>query len=220
MCGIAGYVLLEGPAELARVRAMCDRIRHRGPDDEGFYIDRGCALGMRRLSIIDLGGGHQPIANEEESVWVVFNGEIYNYQELRADLESRGHRFRTNSDTEILVHVYEQEGPAGVARLRGMFAYAIWDAPRRQLFLARDRFGKKPLYYAALPEGLFFASEISSLQQAGVPLEPDREALRLYFQFNYIPDPWSAYQAIRKLPAASWLTYDASGRVRQERYWR
>jgi asparagine synthase (glutamine-hydrolysing) len=220
MCGIAGFVLRDKQAELAAVRAMCDQIRHRGPDDEGFYLDGGCALGMRRLSIIDLSGGRQPIANEDRSVWVVFNGEIYNYRELREDLESRGHRFETHSDTEILVHLYEQEGPAGVARLRGMFAYAIWDAPRRKLFLARDRFGKKPLYYAELPHGLFFASEISCLREAGVPLETDADGLRLYFQFNYIPDPFTAYRAIRKLPAGCWLTYDTGGAVRRERYWR
>src|ERR1700680_4147103 len=220
MCGIAGYVLLEEQAAPARVRAMCNAIRHRGPDDEGFYIGGPCALGMRRLSIIDLTSGHQPMTNEDRSVWVVFNGEIYNYRELRADLTARGHTFQTNSDTEVLVHLYKQEGTAGVARLRGMFAYAIWDERRRRLFLARDRFGKKPLYYAMLPQGLFFASEISALREAGTPLDPDPEALRLYFQFNYIPDPWSAYRAIRKVPAASWLTYDADGRVRQEPYWR
>jgi asparagine synthase (glutamine-hydrolysing) len=220
MCGIAGYVLPQGKADLGLVRSMCDQIRHRGPDDEGFHLDGGCALGMRRLSIIDLSTGHQPIANEDRSVWVVFNGEIYNYRELRAGLEARGHRFQTNSDTETLVHLYEEEGPAGVARLRGMFGYALWDARQRRLFMARDRFGKKPLYYAALPQGLFFASEISALRQAGVPLETDSEALRLYFQFNYIPDPWTAYRAIRKLPAGSWLTYDASGSLNQQRYWR
>ena len=220
MCGIAGYVLLQQKGELSRVRSMCDQIRHRGPDDEGFHVDGACAMGMRRLSIIDLHSGHQPIANEDGSVWVVFNGEIYNYRELREHLERRGHRFETQSDTEILVHLYEEEGPAGVSRLRGMFAYAIWDARRKRLFLARDRFGKKPLYFAALPQGIFFGSEISCLRQAGVPLEPDTEALRLYFQFNYIPDPLSAYRAIRKLPAGSWLTYDQSGACHQERYWR
>jgi asparagine synthase (glutamine-hydrolysing) len=220
MCGIAGFVLRDKQAELGAVRAMCDRIRHRGPDDEGFYLDGGCALGMRRLSIIDLSGGHQPIANEDRSVWVVFNGEIYNYRELREDLEKRGHRFKTHSDTEILVHLYEQEGPAGVARLRGMFAYAIWDVPRKRLFAARDRFGKKPLYYAELPEGIYFASELSCLREAGVPLEVDADGLRLYFQFNYIPDPFTAYRAIRKLQAGCWLTYDSGGAVRRERYWR
>src|SRR5215469_4311308 len=186
MCGIAGFVLRDMQAELAAVRAMCDQIRHRGPDDEGFYLEGGCALGMRRLSIIDLSGGHQPIANEDRSVWVVFNGEIYNYRELRSSLEARGHRFQTNSDTEILVHLYEQEGPEGVARLRGMFAYAIWDARRRRLFLTRDRFGKKPLYYAILPGGIYFASELKCLRVAGVPAEIDRDALRLFFQFTYI----------------------------------
>jgi asparagine synthase (glutamine-hydrolysing) len=220
MCGITGYVLPRGNAELGLVRSMCDRIRHRGPDDEGFLLDGGCALGMRRLSIIDLSTGHQPIANEDRSVWVVFNGEIYNYRELRDRLEARGHRFATNSDTETLVHLYEEEGPGGVARVRGMFAYGIWDARQRRLFLARDRFGKKPLYYAEVPQGLFFGSEISALRQAGVPSEIDSEALKLYFQFNYIPDPRTAYQAIRQLPAGCWLTYDANGRLNQQRYWR
>ena len=220
MCGIAGIALRQGRAEAAQVRAMCAQMRHRGPDDEGYHLDGACGLGMRRLSIIDLNTGHQPIANEDETLWVVFNGEIYNYPELRSDLESRGHKFRTHSDTEILVHLYEQEGPAGVLRLRGMFAYAIWDATRRRLFLARDRFGKKPLYYAILPEGIFFASEIPGLRAAGIPADPDAEALRLYFQFHYIPDPFTAFRAIRKLPAGSWLIYEASGAFEQKRYWR
>jgi asparagine synthase (glutamine-hydrolysing) len=220
MCGIAGYCLREGQAELPVVQAMCDQIRHRGPDDQGFHLDGGCALGMRRLSIIDLSTGHQPISNEDGSVWVVFNGEIYNYQELRRDLMGRGHRFTTNSDTETLVHLYEQEGAAGLERLRGMFAYAIWDAPRRRLFLARDRFGKKPLYYALLPQGLYFASELKCLRVAGVPAEIDSEALRLFFQFTYIPEPLSCFQAVRKLPAGCWMTYDADGAVHQEHYWR
>jgi asparagine synthase (glutamine-hydrolysing) len=220
MCGIAGYLLHDKPANEAAVRAMCDRIRHRGPDDEGYHVDGGCAIGMRRLSIIDLGAGHQPIANEDGSVWVVFNGEIYNYGELRRHLEARGHRFRTESDTETLVHLYEDEGANGLERLRGMFAFAIWDARRRRLFLARDRFGKKPLYYAALPGGFWFASELKCLKAAGVPLELDREALRFYFQFGYVPDPWSPFQAVRKLPAGSWLEYGAGGAVKQGRYWR
>ena len=224
MCGIAGYVLSEGKADQARVRAMCDCLRHRGPDDEGFHLDAGCALGMRRLSIIDLPGGHQPISNEDGSVWVVFNGEIYNYRELRADLESRGHRFRTHSDTETLVHLYEDAGPGGVARLRGMFAYALWDAREGRLLLARDRFGKKPLYYAALREGLFFASELSALKQASLAdssaLELDQDALRFYFQFNYIPEPLTAYRGIRALRAGHWLTCDARGGIREERYWK
>jgi len=219
MCGIAGFCLREENAELATVRAMCDRIRHRGPDDEGYHLDGGCAIGMRRLSIIDLDTGHQPMANEDESVWVVFNGEIYNYRDLRRDLMARGHCFATNSDTETLVHLYEEEGVEGLKRLRGMFAYAIWDARRRRVFLARDRFGKKPLYYAVLPEGMYFASELKCLRVAGVPADIDREALRLYFQFTYIPEPLTCFEAVRKLPAGSWMTYDVDGTVQQGRYW-
>ena len=199
---------------------MCDRIRHRGPDDEGYHLDGGCALGMRRLSIIDLNTGHQPMANEDESVWVVFNGEIYDYKSLRERLIAQGHRFRTQSDTEVLVHLYEEEGVEGVARLRGMFAYAIWDARRQRLFLARDRFGKKPIYYAALPDGFYFGSELKCLVTAGVPREVNDEALRLYFQFTYIPDPYTCFRAVRKLEAGCWLTYDAGGELRQGRYWR
>jgi asparagine synthase (glutamine-hydrolysing) len=220
VCGIAGYVLREGTAELSRVRGMCDQIRHRGPDDEGFHVDGTCALGMRRLSIIDLDTGRQPIANENHSVWVVFNGEIYNYRELRERLTAQGHHFRTESDTETLVHLYEQEGVEGISQLRGMFAFAIWDANRRELLLARDRFGKKPLYFAALPKGLYFASELKCLRVAGVPLDLDPDALRLYFQFSYIPDPWSPFRAIRKLPPGGWLRYRANGEIEQGRYWR
>jgi asparagine synthase (glutamine-hydrolysing) len=220
MCGIAGFYLREGQASVAAVRAMCDQIRHRGPDDEGYHVQAGCGIGMRRLSIIDLSTGHQPMANEDESVWVVFNGEIYNYRELRRDLLARGHRFATNSDTETLVHLYEEEGAEGLRRLRGMFAYAIWDARRQRLFLARDRFGKKPLYYAILPEGLYFGSELKCLQAADVPCEIDAEALRLFFHFTYIPEPLSCFKAIRKLPAGGWLSYDRDGSVRQGRYWR
>ena len=219
MCGIAGYYLREGTASQSAVRTMCDQIRHRGPDDAGYRVEGGCAIGMRRLSIIDLSTGHQPMANEDESVWVVFNGEIYNYQELRRDLMGRGHRFATNSDTETLVHLYEEQGADGLQRLRGMFAYAIWDARRRRIFLARDRFGKKPLYYAVLPQGLYFGSELKCLQAAGVPQEIDSEALRLFFEFTYIPEPLSCLKAVRKLPPGSWLTYDADGTVRQGRYW-
>jgi len=218
MCGIAGLVLLQEKAEASLIRAMCGEIRHRGPDDEGLHLDGGCGIGMRRLSIIDLSTGHQPMSNEDGSVWIVFNGEIYGYQELRSDLMARGHRFQTSSDTETLIHLYEEEGSAGLRRVRGMFAYAIWDARRERLFLARDRFGKKPLYYAVLPGGIYFGSEISCLRQAGVPLEPDRDALRLYFEFNYIPDPMTAYRAIRRLPAGSWMTYER-GKVEQRRYW-
>jgi asparagine synthase (glutamine-hydrolysing) len=219
MCGIAGFVRLDQPAQHSLVKAMTDEIRHRGPDDEGVYVDGGCGIGMRRLSIIDLSTGHQPMCNEDGSVWIVFNGEIYEYQELRADLMARGHRFQTSSDTETIVHLYEQEGVEGLKRLRGMFAFAIWDARQSRLLLARDRFGKKPLYYAVLPTGIWFGSEISCLRTAEVPLETDAEALRLYFEFNYIPDPLTAYRAIRRVPAGCWLTYQR-GAVQQGRYWR
>lgn len=219
MCGIAGFVLRHGVAELSAVRLMCDQIRHRGPDDEGYYVSGSCALGMRRLSIIDLETGHQPISNEDGTVRVVFNGEIYNHNELREWLRQRGHRFRTHSDTEVLVHLYEEEGTNGISRLRGMFSYALWDEPRAQLLLARDRFGKKPLYYADLPEGLWFASELKSLRVAGLPLDTDREALRLYFQLNYIPEPLSVYRQVRKLEPGSWMTYSKDGVIRRDRYW-
>jgi len=220
MCGIAGFFLRGKPAELSDVQRMCAAIRHRGPDDEGFHLDGGCAIGMRRLSIIDLHSGHQPIANEDQSVWIVFNGEVYNYRDLRGDLIARGHHLATNSDTETIVHFYEEEGPAAVARLRGMFAIALWDAKRRRLLLARDRFGKKPLYYAVLPHGIYFASELKCFRGLDIPFEIDNEALKFYFQFGYIPDPASPFLAIRKLPPGGWLTYDADGAVHQERYWR
>jgi asparagine synthase (glutamine-hydrolysing) len=220
MCGIAGFFLPNRAAELADVQRMCAAIRHRGPDDEGFHLDGGCAIGMRRLSIIDLNTGHQPITNEDQSNWVVFNGEIYNYGGLRSDLLARGHRLATHSDTETIVHLYEDEGPAAVARLRGMFAIALWDARRRRLLLARDRFGKKPLYYAIVPHGIYFASEMKCFRGLDIPFETDTEALRFYFQFGYIPDPASPFRAIRKLPPGGWLTYDSDGTVTQERYWK
>jgi asparagine synthase (glutamine-hydrolysing) len=219
MCGIAGFYLTREPARLPLLERMNQRIFHRGPDQDGFFVEDGCAIGMRRLSIIDLSTGKQPIANEDESLQVVFNGEIYNYRELRTWLEGRGHKFRTNSDTETLVHLYEEEGPAGTARLRGMFAYALYDRRKRTLFIARDRYGKKPLYYAALPGGLYFGSELKSLREAGVPTDIDDEALRLYFQFLYIPDPLSPLRAVRKLAPGGWLQYDASGEMTQGRYW-
>jgi len=220
MCGIAGYFLRDGEARQAVVQAMCDVIRHRGPDDEGFHVEGPCAIGMRRLSIIDLATGHQPISNEDGTVWVVFNGEIYDYKELRERLIAQGHRFTTHSDTEVLVHLYEQEGVEGLHRLRGMFAFCIWDARARKVLLVRDRFGKKPLYYAELPGGLYFGSELKCLRAAKVPLELDNEALRLYFQFTNIPDPFSIYRAIRKLEPGCWLEYSANGSVKHGRYWR
>jgi asparagine synthase (glutamine-hydrolysing) len=219
MCGIAGYVSGAAPAEQEIVRRMCAQIRHRGPDDEGVHVDGACGIGMRRLSIIDLAGGHQPISNEDGSAWVVFNGEIYDYQDLRRELIGKGHRFATHSDTETLVHLYEEEGIAGIAKLRGMFAYAIWDGRQRKLLLARDRFGKKPLYYTRTREGFYFGSELKCLRAAGVPMTMDAEAIRIYLQFGYVPDPWSAFAGIKKLPPGHWLTLDADGRIETGRYW-
>ena len=219
MCGIAGYFLTGGGASLALVEQMNALITHRGPDQDGFFVEGGCAIGMRRLSIIDLSTGKQPIGNEDGNLQVVFNGEIYNHHELRSWLESRGHRFRTRSDTEVLVHLYEEEGTAGIARLRGMFAYAIYDRREKTLLLVRDRFGKKPLYYSTRPEGLYFGSELKCLRAAGVPLEMDEEALRLYFQFLYVPDPLSPLAAVRKLAPGGWLLYRGDGTVKQGRYW-
>lgn len=218
MCGVAGYFLPQGAAEEAVIRHMCDQIRHRGPDEDGYLVDGGCGIGMRRLSIIDLSTGRQPISNEDGSVSIVFNGEIYNYQPLREELIGRGHRFRTNSDTETIVHLYEETG-GGFDRLRGMFAYAIWDARERSLLLVRDRFGKKPLYYTIRPEGIYFGSELKCLRAAGVPLEMDPEALRLYFQFLYVPDPWSIYRNVFKIPAGGWLKYHSNGHVERGQYW-
>ncbi len=220
MCGIAGYFLREGQAETPRLHAMCEAIRHRGPDDEGLRAERGCGISMRRLSIIDLSTGHQPISNEDGTLWVVFNGEIYNFHKLRQDLIGRGHRFATASDTETLVHLYEEEGPEGVGKLRGMFAYAIWDSRKNELFLARDRFGKKPLYYAERNDGLYFASELKSLRAAGIDLPVDTYALKLYLQFGYIPDPWSPFEGVHKLEPGSWLLARDGRKVDGRRYWR
>src|SRR5215475_5341733 len=200
MCGIAGQVLRERNADPAEIRSMCDQIRYRGPDDEGYHIDGGCGLGMRRLSIIDLPGGHQPIANEDETVWTVFNGEIYNFPELRAQLAGNGHRFRTLGDTETIVHLYEEEGPAFVRRLRGMFALAVWDGPNRRLVLARDRMGVKPLYLAETRDGLAFASELKSLLTGGL-VEPriDPVGVELFAAFGYVPGPNTLLEGVRKL---------------------
>lgn len=218
MCGIAGYIS-KSHVDPAVLRAMCDAIRHRGPDDAGYLTNGEAGIGMRRLSIIDLNTGHQPISNEDGSVWTVFNGEIYNYLELRPWLERRGHRFKTRSDTETIVHLYEEEGASGVSRLRGMFALAIWDARAQKLVLARDRLGKKPLYYAHIDGGFFFASELKSLRAAGLAGELDRRALQLFLQFTWIPDPWTIFRDAHKLPPGCWLEIDSSGECRMERYW-
>ncbi len=221
MCGIAGIVRWDGrPAPGPVVQAMCDALVHRGPDDEGFYTDEAAALGMRRLSIIDLETGHQPVSNEDGSVWVVFNGEIYNFLELRADLERRGHRFYTTTDTETIVHLYEEYGARAVDHLRGMFAFAVWDARRRHLLLARDRLGIKPLFYAAFPGGLAFASELKAmLLVPGIERRLDWEAVGHLFALRTTPPEASIVEGVRKLAPGHVATLDRDGRFRAERYW-
>jgi asparagine synthase (glutamine-hydrolysing) len=199
---------------------MCRVIAHRGPDDQGVMLTDAAALGMRRLSIIDLAGGHQPISGCDASIRVVFNGEIYNYRELQRDLEARGHRFQTHSDTEAIVHAYEEHGASCVDHFRGMFAFAIWDERRRTLFIARDRAGKKPLYYTLTPQGtLVFGSELKSLlEHPEVRREINVEAMDAYLALGYVPDPLSIFQGIHKLPPGHHLTFK-DGRTRVEQYW-
>src|SRR5689334_23344632 len=190
MCGIAGIFEREGrpPVEGSLLKAMCDAMSRRGPDDEGFYVSRQVGLGMRRLSIIDVAGGHQPIANEDGTLHIVFNGEIDNYAELRALLEQRGHRFSTRTDTEAILHLYEDEGPAALQRLRGMFAIAIWNDRDRTLFVARDRMGIKPLHYAYDSRRFVFSSEIGSLlADPGIDRTLDWTAIDAYFTYGYVP---------------------------------
>src|SRR5262245_58744500 len=224
MCGITGWANLdprtappEGGEEL--LRSMCDRMTHRGPDSEGHLLDDGIALGMRRLAIIDLLTGEQPAFNEDHSVAVVLNGEIYNYRELRADLEKRGHHFRSESDTEILPHLYEEHGREMVQHLNGMFAFALWDETRRRLFIARDRFGEKPLYWGVFDGALLFASEPKVLlAHPSVRPNLNLNALRRYLSFDYVPAPLSIYEGVSKLPAAHMLTLE-DGQITVERYW-
>lgn len=225
MCGITGWANLdpstpppEGGEDL--LRSMCDRMVHRGPDSEGYLFDDGIALGMRRLAIIDLLTGEQPTFNEDHSVAVILNGEIYNYRELRADLETRGHTFRSASDTEILPHLYEEYGREMVQHLNGMFAFALWDDKLRRLFIARDRFGEKPLYWGVFDRTLLFASEPKVLL-AHPAVRPglNLNALRQYLSFDYVPAPLSIYEGISKLPAAHTLTLE-NGRIKVDRYWR
>jgi asparagine synthase (glutamine-hydrolysing) len=222
MCGISGFAGAAAHGEAAgdRLRRMCDAILHRGPDSEGLFLRPGIAMGMRRLSIIDVQGGTQPIYNEDGSVAVVFNGEIYNHRALRADLESRGHRFKTSSDTEVLVHLYEEFGTAMATRLEGMFAFSIWDAPRRRLYIARDRAGMKPLSYRVSAEGIEYFSELRSLV-AGFPdaARIAQPTVPLYLMLGYVPDPLAIYDSVRKLPPAHWLTWDERAGLHVERYW-
>jgi len=221
MCGIAGIYQFSGDRLIATddIRRMCRVLEHRGPDDEGIYIQGTAGIGMRRLSIIDLQSGHQPIANEDESVWVVFNGEIYNHHELRRDLEAAGHRFRTQSDTEAIVHAYEEFGERCVERMNGMFAFAVLDQKRQSVFLARDRLGIKPLYYYVDADRFLFGSEIKAiLSHKDVPRELDLTALDSFLTFEYVAGAQSIFKAIKKLPAGHTMTVSRQG-VSTSRYW-
>ncbi len=220
MCGIAGYIDLQHSLDNAEqlIDSMCQIIRHRGPDEQGIWTEQGVALGTRRLSIIDLAGGQQPIFNEDRSVLVVFNGEIYNYRELQKTLQERGHSFATRSDTEVIVHAYEEYGDDCVKHLRGMFTFAIWDRRRQRLLAARDRFGKKPLNYYWDGQRLIFGSEIKSLLQAGITREVNPLALDEYLVYGYVPTPLTLFKNVWKLPAAHILIYE-DGQISTKRYW-
>lgn len=221
MCGIAGIVSSQpgDRIESSTVHRMCQAIIHRGPDDEGIFVKDGTGLGMRRLSIIDVSGGHQPVFNEDRSVWIVFNGEIYNFPELRAELVDRGHRFTTHTDTEVIVHLYEDLGAACVQKLRGMFAFALYDERRRCLLMARDRLGKKPLHYALHRGRLLFGSEIKAILAVAPELASvNPAALLQYLHFGYVVDPETAFTPIQKLPPGYTLEFE-DGQVRTSQYW-
>ncbi|HET7603911.1 MAG TPA: asparagine synthase (glutamine-hydrolyzing), partial [Gemmatimonadales bacterium] len=223
MCGIAGFagLPLDGMEAEALLARMCGAIRHRGPDDEGHFVAPGVGLGMRRLSIIDVAGGQQPIGNEDGSVQIVFNGEIYNHRALRLALSAERHHFRTHSDTETIVHGYEEWGDDVVSHLQGMFAFALWDARRRRLLIARDRLGIKPLYYELRDGALRFCSELRSLHASGAAPAISDEAIAWYLALGYVPDPMSVYRDVCKLPPGHFLAWsaDSPDTVEVTRYW-
>jgi asparagine synthase (glutamine-hydrolysing) len=221
MCGIAGAVSATRESDIseALVRHMCDQIIYRGPDDEGIYVADGAGLGMRRLSIIDVSGGHQPVFNEDRSAWIVFNGEIYNFPELRPELEKRGHHFSTRTDTEVIIHLYEEMGAECVQKLRGMFSLAIYDRTKRKLVLARDRLGKKPLHYALHKGKLYFGSEIKSILAVAPELaEVNAQGLLEYLYYGYVPDPLTAFTGIQKLAPGHLLEFE-KGKIQIRQYW-
>ena len=220
MCGIHGLYRLDGAAVDPQCLSAMGRItQHRGPDDEGWHVDGNCGIGMRRLSIIDLAGGHQPLSNADDSVWLVCNGEIYNFRELRAELEARGYRFKTGSDSEVLIHLYDAEGDDFVHRLNGMFNFALWDARRRRLLIGRDRLGVKPLYIRRDGSAVAFATEAKALLTLpGVHAEVDRGVLRSYLSLGYVAAPKSILEGVEKLPPASLMSIDRDG-IKQWRYW-
>src|SRR5881628_3491793 len=220
MCGIAGKVYLEPHrgVEPDALAAMCQALVHRGPDDYGVHLDGNVGLAMRRLAVIDVDTGRQPIHNEDRSVWTVYNGEIYNFAELQRELEARGHRFYTRTDTEVIVHLYEEYGLDFVRYLNGMFAIGLWDETRRRLVLARDRLGIKPLFYSHLPDRLLFGSEIKAILADGLQPTTDLDALSHYLSLLYIPAPYTIYREIRKLEAGHILVWK-DGQRTIRRYW-
>jgi len=221
MCGFCGIINFDqqAPVDRESLKAMTATLKHRGPDDRGDYLAGPVGLGHRRLSIIDLETGHQPLTNEDGTIWIVYNGELYNYQELRVNLEKAGHRFATQSDTEVIIHAYEEHGEACLEAMNGMFAFAIWDGPRRRLVLARDRLGIKPLYYARLPHCFIFGSELKALL-AHPQLERrlDVTALNLYLSLEYVPTPYSIFSGVKKLPPGHFLTLEGAN-PQIQRYW-
>lgn len=221
MCGICGLIhqKKEHPVEFADVQKMCDAMKHRGPDDEGQYVFENVGLGMRRLSIIDLSTGRQPIFNEDRSMVIIFNGEIYNHQSIRRELQSKGHIFTTKTDTEAIIHAYEEWGVDCLHKLNGMFGFAIWDSRKHRLFIARDRIGVKPLYYYRDAQQFVFASELKAIVRlTSVPKEIEPKALDTFLTFEYIPSPLSIFKNIYKLPAGHWLLYH-EGEMTIRQYW-
>ena len=224
MCGIAGKLYFDRarPVERPILDAMNRVLAHRGPDDEGIYHDGAIGLAHRRLSIVDLSpAGHQPMSNAAGTLWITFNGEIYNFPELRKELESAGVTFRSHTDTEVLLALWEREGPACLSRLYGMFAFGLWDARRRTLILARDRAGKKPLHYYVDHEKALFASEPKGIHvDPGVPMEPDLTAIDHYLTYGYVPTPMSAFRGLAKVPPGHYVEISGAGTVTVSRYWR
>jgi asparagine synthase (glutamine-hydrolysing) len=222
MCGIAGVLgWAEAEERRRRGRRMTRALTHRGPDDEGFFDDDRLSLGFRRLSVIDLETGEQPIVDGERSLAIILNGEIYNFRELRQDLEARGHRFRSTGDVEVVLRLWAEEGPECLQRLNGMFALAVWDGRRRELYLARDRFGIKPLYLCRSGDGLAFASELRSLRAGEFPEAPSLDELQLrhYLAYGYLSPDGAPFERVESLPPATLLTIDAEGRERRSTYW-
>lgn len=220
MCGIAGKISASGPVDRRLIDRMCAVMEHRGPDSRGSFVEDGIGLAVQRLAVIDLEHGDQPLYNEDRSVVVILNGEIYNHEDLRARLRRLGHRFSTGTDTEVIAHLYEERGDACVESLRGMFAFAVWDRVRRRLLIARDRIGKKPLFYAHMGGSFWFASEAKAiLEDEAVPRMLDPVAIDAFLHYQYIPPPLSAFAALRKLPPAHILTYEG-GSLTKRRYWK